>query len=70
MGRRRVYGNRKQLTVLLPDEMPDALANAAYARGISRNLLVTKVLDAWLAAYGPAARDKALAFVREFIAAG
>ena len=53
MPRHRVYGDREKQGISISREMWWALSNAADARGISRNLLITRVLGAWLAQYAP-----------------
>jgi len=49
VARRTTYPGRRNIGVLLPGEMWDALQDAAYARDMSRNLLMTVILRDWLA---------------------
>ena len=48
MARRTTYPGRRSTGVMLPGEMWDALQDAAYARDMSRNLLMTLILRDWL----------------------
>mgnify|MGYP000586340920 CR=1 FL=1 len=53
LGRRPVYEAREKQGISISRAMWDALSIAADARGMSRNLLIVKVLGAWLAQYAP-----------------
>jgi len=49
MARRKTYPDRQMQGIKLPREMWYALSNAGEAIGVSRNRLITEILQAWLA---------------------
>ena len=61
MARRRTYPDRQMQGIKLPQEMWYALSNAGEAIGISRNRLITEILQVWLAENAQLVRGDILA---------